>query len=218
MKKTSNNLFNKKNKQKNMQTVLLLISAILVIFCAVLVNELIQEKSFNTVSEAATGTTTIPLDVQSFLKNKGIPVSNLTTIIGTVSYKFKADSDIDRNHLVGLSDLSIIASNYTKVNPTGRAARTDIDGSGRVDIKDLAYLTKWYNQTVSSCELADVNRDGRVNLIDTNYLKSSGCYNQSILTSKCRSFDINGDDFVNLKDLSLISSAFSSVCNPPERQ
>src|SRR3989344_6673807 len=67
------------------------------------------------------------------------------------------------------------------------------------------------NLSPVSCEQADVNRDGRVDLIDMSFVKSKdGCDMSDY--ENCGRFDLNGDGKVNLIDMALVKSMNGMVC------
>ena len=64
---------------------------------------------------------------------------------------------------------SAVGSAYIGMKETGTLGNTDINKDGKVDIKDVSYVSKWFGSLVPPApENADLNSDGKIDIKDVS--------------------------------------------------
>jgi len=89
----------------------------------------------------------------------------------------------------------------------------DVNGDGVVDIKDLAIVAEAFGSYPGHCRWntgADIDANGRVNIVDTTMVCLKFGVNTHTLFG-----DLNGDGKVDIKDLVIVAEAFGSFPGHP---
>lgn len=114
-------------------------------------------------------------------------------------------SDVNRDGVISLLDQKLINDNFGLINPEGVYALADVNQDGIIDSNDLKLVTTKKGEFVSSCEMADLNSDGQVNLPDFDI---ATLYYRQKATFMSMMVDVTGDGYIDILDLARMGGLF----------
>jgi hypothetical protein len=115
-------------------------------------------------------------------------------------------------NMINFADFAVFAQNWQK---TGAGLKGDFDGSGKVDLGDLEYLSYYWLTAHWECDKIDLDSSGFIDFAD--FAKFADCWLSDTGDSNYKSScDFNGDGQVDFRDFKAFCDCWLKGAHPQD--
>lgn len=123
--------------------------------------------------------------------------------------------DMNRDGIVNTADLEVWKEIYTMVKNGGWSYAfyvADLNHDGKIDVLDMTGIGARAGQTITRCNWADVDGNGKVNKKDLDMFREAFNNNPEQINQYTNRYDINNDSLLNIVDISGASTEYGKKC------